>query len=226
MRNINMKKNLGFTLAEILIAMTVIGIIASLTIPALIKNIQDAELKTAWREAFSSFSQTITLVRKDNLGEIKGVATNNSIFKDKLLPYLKYTAHVNQNGSPSYVPSSYTELNGVTTFNLVNSASILLTNGMIIYVPTYYTNCDDVDGTYITNRCSTVKIDVNGIKGPNVQGRDLFSLMIFNNRVLPAGCSGVQDCNDYWSPSRSCNPGSSDAQNKGLGCSAKYLLGN
>ena len=46
-----MKKG-GFTLAEVLLTLVVIGIVASLTIPSIIQNIQDANLKIAWKKKF------------------------------------------------------------------------------------------------------------------------------------------------------------------------------
>ena len=40
------KKN-AFTLAEVLITLGIIGIVAAITIPTLINNVQDAQYKTA-----------------------------------------------------------------------------------------------------------------------------------------------------------------------------------
>ena len=39
----------GFTLAEVLITLLIIGVVASLTIPAIINNTQEAENKTVWK---------------------------------------------------------------------------------------------------------------------------------------------------------------------------------
>lgn len=50
------KMNLGFTLSEVLITLGIIGVIASLTIPGLINNIQDANYKVAYRKAFADTS--------------------------------------------------------------------------------------------------------------------------------------------------------------------------
>ena len=43
----------GFSLAEVLVTLTVIAVLAVLTIPALMNDIQNAQYKTAYRKAFS-----------------------------------------------------------------------------------------------------------------------------------------------------------------------------
>ena len=43
----------GFTLAEVLITLVIIGIIAAMTIPALMNNIQKRQYIVAWRKSFS-----------------------------------------------------------------------------------------------------------------------------------------------------------------------------
>lgn len=53
-----MKK--GFTLAEMLIVLAIIGIIATMTLPALMTNIQEAQAKTAIKKAVSVFTQIAT----------------------------------------------------------------------------------------------------------------------------------------------------------------------
>jgi prepilin-type N-terminal cleavage/methylation domain-containing protein len=49
----------GFTLAEVLISLTIVGVLASLTIPAMITNIADIHYKTAYRKAFSDISNVL-----------------------------------------------------------------------------------------------------------------------------------------------------------------------
>ena len=50
-----MKK--GFTIAEVLITIGIIGIVAAMTIPGLIKNYQERQFKTAYKKAYSEISQ-------------------------------------------------------------------------------------------------------------------------------------------------------------------------
>ncbi len=49
--------NKAFTLAEVLITLGIIGVVAAMTLPALINKTQDREFKTAYKKAYSSMSQ-------------------------------------------------------------------------------------------------------------------------------------------------------------------------
>lgn len=50
-------KNNAFTLAEVLITLGIIGVVAALTIPTLMNNSQDQQYKTAYKKAYSIASQ-------------------------------------------------------------------------------------------------------------------------------------------------------------------------
>lgn len=65
MRNKTLK---CFTLAEVLITLGIIGIVAALTIPALLNNIANAQLKTAFKKAYSIASQDWEQVASENSG--------------------------------------------------------------------------------------------------------------------------------------------------------------
>ena len=54
-----MKK--GFTLAEVLITLAIIGVVAALTIPSVIVKTQQQEFKTGAKKAISVLSQAMQL---------------------------------------------------------------------------------------------------------------------------------------------------------------------
>ena len=54
-------KKLGFTLAEVLITLVIIGVIAAMTVPTLMNNTQGQENKTAFKKAISSMNQALTM---------------------------------------------------------------------------------------------------------------------------------------------------------------------
>lgn len=56
-----MEKKQGFTLAEVLITLVIIGIIASMTLPSLLGGTNKQEIKTGLQKAISVLTQTITL---------------------------------------------------------------------------------------------------------------------------------------------------------------------
>jgi len=56
-----MMKEKGFTLAEALIVLVIIGVIAALTIPAVLINTEQNEYKTAFKKAVSSINEAVQL---------------------------------------------------------------------------------------------------------------------------------------------------------------------
>ncbi len=58
------KKN-AFTLAEVLITLAIIGIVAALTIPTVVRNYQKQELKVQFKKAYATISQTVAKTYAD-----------------------------------------------------------------------------------------------------------------------------------------------------------------
>ena len=55
-RNIMMKKN-GFTLAEVLITLAIIGVVATMTLPALMTNTAEQQAKSALKKGINTFTE-------------------------------------------------------------------------------------------------------------------------------------------------------------------------
>jgi len=71
--------------------------------------------------------------------------------------------------------------------------------------------CDWSDAIVPIPNCGFISIDVNGLKPPNVRGKDEFAVTILEDKIIPWGISGT---------SNTC-PGSGNWS--GFGCSTKYL---
>ncbi len=56
-----MMKKQGFTLAEVLITLGIIGVVAAMTIPTLISNTNGAQFKTAYKKALSTLNQAVLM---------------------------------------------------------------------------------------------------------------------------------------------------------------------
>lgn len=85
-----MEKKQGFTLAEVLITLVIIGIIASMTLPSLLGGTNKQEIKTGLQKAMSTLSQAITLHYaltgedfSSGGGNIDGFITTRLNIKDK-----------------------------------------------------------------------------------------------------------------------------------------------
>ena len=95
------KKSPGFTLAEVLITLGIIGVVAAMTLPSVILNYQKKVTVNRLKQAYSTISQALVMAQKDH-GDISGwdiasgltsldqvdVSLNN--FANKyLIPYIK-----------------------------------------------------------------------------------------------------------------------------------------
>lgn len=69
-----MRKSLGFTLAEVLITLAIIGVVAAMTIPSVIINTNQQEYKTGLKKAVSVLNQAITM----NMA-LEGLAPSDTI---------------------------------------------------------------------------------------------------------------------------------------------------
>ena len=77
-----MRKYIGFTLAEVLITLGIIGIVASLTIPMLIQDYRNNVAETRLKKFYSTMNQAIALSINDN-GDVETWDYFNHEIRDK-----------------------------------------------------------------------------------------------------------------------------------------------
>lgn len=84
------KKNSGFTLAEVLITLGIIGVVAALTIPTLINKYQKQAVAAQVKKFYTNMSQAIKLSEVEN-GEFKywKYDDTNELYDNYLSKYLK-----------------------------------------------------------------------------------------------------------------------------------------
>ncbi len=182
-----MKIKKGFTLAEVLITLGVIGIIAGITIPALISNYQDSVLKKQWKESYSILNQAMTAALNDNGGPFEGFSSK-TVMKDTFKPYLKYVKDCATPTVGICWANNVKQPNGGSTSGWEDNPGLILTNGMFIR---FYQNNSSLGCAqtiyYSTGECGQIQVDVNGMKGPNVTGKDVFAVHVLSNSLKPAG---------------------------------------
>lgn len=202
-----MNKNC-FTLAEILITLTIIGIVASMTIPSLLQKTQEQELRSAWKKTYSDLEQAMKRMMIENGETILDICSdsdseqNADCMTKELSKYIINTkvCTSTQNYKKCW-PHKWYQLNGTSegTINI----GLIMNNGTLLQV--YRQNA--YNGGII--------IDVNGIKGPNTVSKDIFRVWVLKNGLKPAGYK-----DDWCSESL---PSTCDPASTGWGCSAKYL---
>ncbi len=178
----------AFTLAEVLITLGVIGVVAAMTIPTLISNYHKTQTVTRLKRAYSVVQQALRLSQEEN-GEVESWDTNLSgtaFFHKYIANYIKY---LDEYTSPELAAKApRLQLNGNTytgtTYNANSSTSYHFTL---------------LDGSMITmNMESTaekglwVGIDVNALAKPNQIGKDTFLFFLSSEYGLrPLGDVGT-----------------------------------
>ena len=81
-----MTKRLGFTLAEVLITLGIIGVVAAMTMPTLMNSTNGAQYKTAYKKALSVLSQAVVLnVALDDYDMSQTIETSSTSTTDTSL---------------------------------------------------------------------------------------------------------------------------------------------
>ena len=172
-----MKKIFGFTLAEVLITLVIICVIAAITIPTLMKKYQTHIFKTAYKQAYSDINQAFAQAFKD--GELIRTTQAQHSATIEEFNILKQNLKVAKECIPSELYSCWAQ--GDTVCGGTCSSGQLDENGQEIFAngnpPNTVSSFVDVSGrswvpyNYTEN---TFLVDVNGFKGPNKFGQDRF----------------------------------------------------
>lgn len=225
----------AYTLAEVLITLGIIGVIAALTIPILINSIEKQSLVSQYKDTYSLLSNAVQKLKVD-YGSIDSVASMSAPdadtnFMEAFKTVLKF-AKVCDRGAGAGVcfhagTTNSKNLHGdAWPYNLDAYSSGILVNGAMISLGGGGTtkNCDFTptvvtSGPLYQATCLFVNIDVNGFSPPNTLGRDIFMLWIAKEGLYPRGSNG--DYN-YYESNNFCNP-SYTHQWSGQSCGAKVL---
>lgn len=222
----------AFTLAEVLITLAVIGVIAAITIPSLNNNINHKQLETAYMANYSILVQATTGMFANYNGNIANVYANtNDILADfsSRLKVIKTCAGGNTLGKcwtskAKNLDGSSTDVAADTSWYNPDVNTIVLTNGAALQIsPAYYDlTCSDT-GWYSNPKssgfCAILLLDTNGLKGPNTLGRDIFYFYLVNQLgIIPDGYEGTDDSYGYY-----CDLANSDPLN-GATCAAHIMI--
>lgn len=196
-----------------MLVLSVIGVIAALTIPGIIQNTQNKQTVTQLKKVYSELSQATTLLIADNDGGLAGLFADNNGFKNLYKSKLNAIKDCNDGQSQG---NCWVKINdwyylNNTPISSWDNASLILNDGTFLFFGGISTTCASDNGGRLTGitQCGWVFVDLNGFKSPNKIGRDIFIFHILNNGVIPFGSS------DTWS----CGT-------EGYGCTAKILQEN
>lgn len=210
-------KNFAFTLAEILITLGIIGIIAAITLPALMTNYKIKELEARFKRTDSVVLQAMKLafydVEKNDFTDYKYKDFRNSkeLYQKDIDNFNEaFATHLS--GASKLTPGQANKQNlkswdfwgtrssgyglHMQGFNYRNTFCWILQDGAMVCPA-------ELLGSNTNDAIMTFRIDTNGpYKGPNRPGYDLFNIIpssFYINQCDPltSNTYGVQGCYSY-----------------------------
>jgi len=201
---------LAFTLAEVLITLGIIGMIAEMTIPTLMNQTQDAQFKAGAKVAFSNASQAVELMKIDAGDTLATYAATTHSFKPVFMNYFKIAKDCDFDSCvvSSGASDIYTTLGGVKgNTAYFDDGQFITADGMFYGIENY-----SVTGILM------ITVDVNGIeKKPNKYGKDIFMFQIVNDTLVPMGTTGT-----FFVAPNYCNKADASVY-QGLGCMSNLM---
>ena len=200
------KRKIAFTLAEVLITLGIIGVVAALTLPSVIQNYKKQVTVNQLKKAYSTLGQVAQKAFADNGpagfetgAELKGDDVK-AFFDTYWLPYFKgaevypIMKKPNLNNNKDFYKLANGGYDSTHVYTTYDAGRIFFStaDGMtyFVYMINWVNNKYDEngnlisqDGVYMSNQL--VYVDVNGTKPPNTFGKDVFAFNIdFNNGVV------------------------------------------
>ena len=211
MRLSNMRVRGGFTLAEVLITLGIIGVVAAMTMPTLMNSTQGAQYKAAYKKALSALSQAVTLnmaLDEWNFADAKG--TSPYTIKEMLTNRMNVVrtetgTFVGPDGKTAYSVTAAAK-GGATPAPIApgtNNTTLFFNDGIMFTFDTEDAKACSNDETRGVKPCYGF-IDVNGIKAPNREVKcddgtgaddsnctiksptDIYPVVFYDQTVLPS----------------------------------------
>ncbi len=235
---INFSNKQAFSLSEILIALSIIGILASVTIPSLIKNVEKEKTIVKLKNTYLEINEAIKLseIEKGDMSKWDRNIVISKYFDYYIAPYLKILSteiSTIQNNSYKKISNGYESNNTglivlrpskkIKKYNLQSGAQVFVSDSM--------------------NESVTIFIDINGNSQPNQFGKDVFMYRIYHTidtkgiKLVPFGYINTSEFTvvpAQMQPSRkflktgsnALNYGCNKQNGRGMFCSALIMRDN
>ena len=199
-------KSAAFTLAEVLVTLGIIGVVSAMTVPTLMQNYQRQSYVTQLHKVYNELSQALLRYQTDkNAINFKEAGLSGSeAYTEFQKNYFKAVQDCGTTQTPCFA-SSYKKMSGSSTNFKCKYGCMSLASGAAI-------------GGYGngTNGVYEIVVDVNGQKGPNIFGRDAFTMYIYTaqNVIDDLALKNPDDMNDSTWDSESSVPLTQDQREK------------
>ena len=192
-----MNKKFGFTLAEVLVTLGIIGVIASLTMPSLVRNTGSAQtgpILAKFVNTYQNAAQKAMIEQSMPLISSTDVLTDLLSTSVIMAPMVKEHTFTNGDGSSTYSFSTnenkYKKSDGsYVTETALGNAWLLNDGPLVTFIPAVNQISLVGKGSY-KKLIGLCLVDTNGYASPNKAGSDVFAFIIDDSGVLiPAGGS-------------------------------------
>ena len=182
------RKRTAFTLAEVLITLGIIGIVAALTLPTLTSRYQEKVFITRLEKTYSILVSAYKLAVEEN-GSSTGWGLSfdedgATLLAEKMKPYLNVTKDCGIDKKQMCLPDRYYDYKG----QFLNYAGTQANSAYVVAL---------ADGTVLQFRGQDsshalfpdgfIYVDLNGKKRPNRYGVDVFGFDIYDDTLSPMG---------------------------------------
>ena len=183
-----MNNKSAFTLAEVLITIGIIGVVASMTIPTLMKDIEKKDLVTANKKARAVLLAGLKTAAYDNGGTLNGYNLGVNAGE-----YFRLAKNCNTATTDRYScwhatgvakrlqqDGTYANLDSATTGSVVTMDGMFLkfsNSNLDCSKPQTTNSCHIIDFT--GGYCGTYYIDINGARKPNLYGEDIREIQLW-----------------------------------------------
>ncbi len=205
----------GFTLAEVLITLVVIGVIAAITIPVLMANYQEEAAKSKLKKNYAAFKNAFELIKTVDGDDYRDLELENGKIKitkqifDNLSKHMSIQTVCEHNEecfpSQGYEKSGKIDGNNYESksgsdekenfaFVLNDGTSVLFT----IWKNTTVTSQQvGVNNSRLNIWNLAIFVDLNGDRAPNTNGKDVFYFILTKDGLVPGGIDNESIyCND------------------------------
>ncbi len=186
-------RRVAFTLAEVLITLGIIGVVAAMTIPTLINKYQMKVFETAFKKQYSAVQSAIDMQFLNN-----GVSDCYMYWQRDLNAYGAETSQCYELYSEIIKYMNLFKIDYSIRDSYARKAQVQANGGKFVNSSVAYDSYINTSWAYASNNGAVflitmfspvVIIDVNGEKGPNKWGYDVFFLVLSNhdgnlNRIL------------------------------------------
>ena len=165
----------AFTLAEVLVTLAIIGVVSAMTVPTLMQNHQRKTYVTQLHKVYNELSQALLKYQNDkNAVNLKEAGLTSNTALDNFISEYFNVVQTCDAVSECFA-DEYKDMSGAV-YNIMQTdlKSFVLASGAAIR-PNYA-----LSGDKLVN----VMVDTNGKSGPNIHGRDLFFMFIYNNGMI------------------------------------------